>query len=119
MAPVSRETEAFVNAWEQDKVCVSTSKQEEEQRQKQDGFGPSVCAHVRYHKLPKYFETIPNAYTEEVKIPALLHHGCPAVTPPHVTIIYRLTANTHSCSGIKKKRIKTQELALNKCDWCC
>lgn len=94
VAPVSRETEAFVNAWEQDEVCVSTSKQEEEQWQKQDGFGPSVCAHVRYHKLPKYFETIPNAYTEEVKIPALLHHGCPAVTPPHITIIYRLAVNS-------------------------
>lgn len=96
VASAPRETEAFVNAWEQDEVCVSTSKQVGEQRQKQDGFGPSVCAHVCY----KYFETIPNAYTEEAKIPALLHHGCPAVTPPRVTIIYRLTVNSHICSGI-------------------
>lgn len=104
VASVPRETEAFVNAWEQDGVCVSTSKQVEEQWQKQDGFRLSVCALVRYHKLLKYFETIPKAYTEEVKIPALLRHGCPAVTPPRVTIIYRLAVvNSHICSGIKKK----------------
>lgn len=66
-----------------------------------------VHAHVCYHHLLKYFETIPNAYTEEVKIPALLHNSCPAVTPPHVTSIYVLS--THVCAGkiivgLKKKK---------------
>lgn len=39
---------------EQDEVCVSTSKQVEEQRQKQDGFGASVRARV-LPQAPKVF----------------------------------------------------------------
>lgn len=103
--------------WTQAEVCIS--RQLEEQWQKQDGSGPAafncdsaaICACVSMHVTIQSSgfvcvvlkaarpvwnnRTRTHTHTEEVKIPAFLGHGCPAV--PH----------THTEAGQRKSLVTT------------